>query len=202
MDSDGELYESGLLVSHLNRALLGGLRDLKTVPKLLKRVIRDELWRDRVDPSSTRRYTFSEFAEFVDAPPPDGLATTEKQLRGLCSEDVEARALLDEVLQRPHGVHDLDNVKVSYPTGNNEAQALRRLRKSRNDLYQRVLLGELSAHKASIIAGFRKPTASLPVDSPENAIRALARRFTTAELRTAVDALESGRSQANGEETT
>jgi hypothetical protein len=66
-------------------------------------------------------------------------------------------------------------------------QGLRRLRTLRPDLHQRVVDGELSVHAAMIEAGFRKPKMTVPVDSPEAAIRALLRRFTADDLREALD---------------
>ncbi len=46
--------EAGLVVGALTRALLDGSRDLGTVPGLLVRIIDEELWRDRIDPTSGR----------------------------------------------------------------------------------------------------------------------------------------------------
>lgn len=45
---------------------------------------------------------------------------------------------------------------VKAPTGNSRETALRRLRKDRPDLLERVLASELSPHAAMIEAGFRK----------------------------------------------
>jgi hypothetical protein len=73
--------------------------------------------------------------------------------------------------------------------GNSRRDTLRRLRRDRPDLAERVDAGELSAHSAAIEAGFRKPTATVKVDTPANALRALTSRFTVDELRTALDEL-------------
>lgn len=59
---------------------------------------------------------------------------------------------------------------------------LRRLSRSRPDLLARVESGELSAHAAAVQAGIRKPMRSIPVDTPEAAIRALLRVFTVTDL--------------------
>jgi len=74
-----------------------------------------------------------------------------------------------------------DNI-TSTDRGTSDDYTRRRLRRDRPDLYERVVEGELSANAAAIEAGFRRPTASVPVDSPESAIRALMRRFTAEEL--------------------
>jgi len=59
---------------------------------------------------------------------------------------------------------------------------LRRLARSHPDLLARVESGELSAHAAAVQAGIRKPMRSIPVDTPEAAIRALLRVFTVTDL--------------------
>lgn len=46
------------------------------------------------------------------------------------------------------------------PVGNMAAAGLRRLRKDRPDLHERVLAGEVSVNAACIEAGFRKKTDS------------------------------------------
>ena len=53
---------------------------------------------------------------------------------------------------------------------------LRRLARSHPDLLARVESGELSAHAAAVQAGIRKPMRSIPVDTPEAAIRATPRQ--------------------------
>jgi hypothetical protein len=83
----------------------------------------------------------------------------------------------------------VDNIHVYRPDGTARTTALRRLRKDRPDLHARVLAGELSANAAAVEAGFRRPTATVPVDSVEHAVGALARRFTRDELRAAIEAL-------------
>ena len=59
---------------------------------------------------------------------------------------------------------------------------LRRLARSHPDLLARVESGELSANAAAVQAGIRKPMKSIPVDTPDAAIRALLRVFTVTDL--------------------
>jgi len=72
--------------------------------------------------------------------------------------------------------------------GTSSAHALRRLKRDRPDLAQRVLKGEISAHKAAKEAGFRRPTLTAPAD-PEDLARYLKRRFTPEELSLLLTAL-------------
>jgi len=69
-----------------------------------------------------------------------------------------------------------DNVHKPRPSGNSEEAALRRLRKDRPDLYQRVIEKKLSAHGAMVQAGFRPRTITVPVDV-KAAAAVLARHF-------------------------
>jgi len=59
---------------------------------------------------------------------------------------------------------------------------LARLRRDRPDLAQRVTAGELTAHAAAILAGFRKGTWTAPVDADKLAV-AIAARYPHHELR-------------------
>jgi hypothetical protein len=80
-----------------------------------------------------------------------------------------------------------DNI-TSSPRGTSESYVRRRLRRDRPDLLKRVDAGELSANAAAIEAGFRKPKATIPVDTPDAAIGALLRRFSHDELDAALRA--------------
>lgn len=68
-----------------------------------------------------------------------------------------------------------------------QTYALRRLARDRPDLLDKVEAGDLTPNAAAIEAGFRRPMKSIPVDSPENAVRALLRIFTVDELLRAVE---------------
>lgn len=127
---------AGLLVTHLSRAMLDGYRDLRTVPTLVIRLVREHLWQTWADPESGRRYPpngeFASFAQFVVTPVQHGgLGSSIKQLRGLCGEVPEALDLLDRALQNPPHKHaDVNNMNVtpSRPRGTSKEQALRKLR--------------------------------------------------------------------------
>lgn len=169
-------------MAHLSRALLDGSRDLSTVPNLVKRVIGEDMWRQRVDPASGWKIPeppFRTFTEFVGTPAKTGgLGSSVRQLYGLCEADPEARDAIDDQLQkegRPGHRTDLGNnvPKVKRPEGNSEAKALRRLRKDRPDLHARVLAGELKANTAMVEAGFRHKTFTVRADSPQSAARTL-----------------------------
>lgn len=65
-----------------------------------------------------------------------------------------------------------------------------RLARDRPDLHQQVVVGKLTSNAAAIQAGFRKPTATVPIDSVDSAVRALLRRFPSTDIRAALDRAE------------
>jgi hypothetical protein len=71
---------------------------------------------------------------------------------------------------------------LSQSEMNSKPGTLRRLARSHPDLLARVESGELSAHAAAVQAGIRKPMKSIPIDTPDAAIRALLRVFTVTDL--------------------
>lgn len=188
-----DLVRNGELVDAL-RLSLSSTRGLNLVPEAVRAVLDAEAWRDRAEirTAARERYGFASFAEFVATPPLDGL--------GMDAHDIET-------ILRAHDEHDtlrrfkeacshqgartdlVNNVhEVERPQGNQRSRALARLHRDRPDLYARVIAGELSAHAAAIEAGFRPRTASVPIDSPEAAVRALLRRFTREQLSAALRA--------------
>lgn len=187
------LREAGVLVAHLQRALLDGSRDLAQVPVMLKRIIADGMWAERTDPLSGRRYgPFTSFEHFVATPRDEGgLGSTIRQLQGLCKDDPEAKAALTTATQRQQGGDrksedyqiKFDNIQLDpSPTGTSESAALRRLRKDRPDLHERVLAGELKANAAMVEAGFRHHTLTIRTDDPESAARTLRTHMSPEDL--------------------
>ena len=155
---------AGHVVHDLCGAIHNGTFGLGAVPELIKRVLRENLWRDRIVQSTKRRCKFQTFAEFISSPLPKGLGTDLRTLKNLCRDDTEALDLVDRVTQGKHGGDrestPIKNNIVNLAPGNSRANALRRLRKDRPDLHSDVLAGKLTAHGAMVEAGFRrKPTA-------------------------------------------
>lgn len=161
---------AGSLTLSLQESLAEGKHGLDAVPKLIKRIIRDELWRSFYCKPVLAQIEFATFEKYVVDDLPTGLGTTVQMLKNICRDDDEALSLIDKATQRKAGdwnTHPepdviVDNVNNNIrPTGNTKDAALRRLRKDRADLHEKVIAGEISAHAAMIDAGFRKkPTQS------------------------------------------
>lgn len=185
------------LVDALGSSLRRGDHALGTVPALLRQVLENEAWRD-FETSRGDLVHHDRFAEFVTTPPLKGLGATVDLVRRIVADDVELLDLLDRALQNPVGgsrkieLND-DNVNVEFdlerPSGNSESAALRRLRKDRPDLHADVLAERLSAHAAMVIAGFRRKTQTVRMDSPESAAETLRKHMAPEQLRALVKLL-------------
>ena len=186
------------IVVQLRKAVSSGAYDLETVPRMLRYLLENDLWRERYV-RDIGLVQFSSFTRFVQTPPLEGLGTTLDALKRLCSHDLATLSALDRVAQaeqRPGERTDLldivkevdadDSAGENWPHGNERQYAIRKLRTSRPDLHEKVLAGELSPHAAMIAAGFRRRTLTVPAE-PVGAIRALLRHFSADELRTALD---------------
>jgi hypothetical protein len=171
------LREAGTIVAHLRRALLDGSRDLSTVPGLIRRIIADGMWHERVDPPSARALgPFRSFDEFAGtAAAKGGLGSSVRQLRQLCQDDKEALDAIDQVTGHNQGQRTdlVNNINEVRPQGTSQAQALRRLRKDAPELHADVLAERLTAHAAMVKAGYRQKTVTVPVARPESVARAL-----------------------------
>jgi hypothetical protein len=175
------MRERGAVINSAAQMLSSGDVNLDTMPQLILRIINEGMWRQRAIPQ--RRWElsreFATFEEFVTADPLDGLKTSIRTLKDLCRRDVRAQEAIDRATQREGGrpPKTLDNIQ-GFPSGTSQSVALRRLRKDRPDLLQRVLDGELSAHAAAVEAGYRHRTLNIRADDPEHAARTLRKHFT------------------------
>lgn len=204
-------------VNSLARSLASG-NALANVPSLLKKVIADQMWRERFVTQTKQVITFKSFREFVEADPPEGLRTSVSLLIRICDDykDMEAVSLIAiEVGGKPGGNNNpygmmgkpddnrinLSNTKVDSivdkPTyGNTTDYTVRRLAKKRPDLHAKLLAGQLSPNAAAIEAGFREKKFQLPTD-PTAAGQYLAKRVDAEWMATMLEAYQN---QA-GEET-
>jgi hypothetical protein len=182
------LTENGQLVDAL-RIALSQTEGLDSTPAILRRVLDEDAWRDRLEHRIDGRYTFETFEEFVEAKPLDGLgmhvADIEAILKVRDEHDVLRR--VREACKAQGRRNIASNRRKVHRGGSSRDTTLARLHDQYPELYRRVLDGVMSANAAAIQAGFRKPTASVPIDSAENAIDALLRRFGRDDLRRALD---------------
>jgi hypothetical protein len=176
-----KLREADAIVDSLGKSMQSGETGLRYVPKLLIRVINEDMWRDRVIVKTGERVGFKTFKEFVEANPLEGLGADLDTLKRLCGGEPAAIDALDRVTQRTSADNQpIDNIQELAPTGTSAARALRKLRADAPELHQRVIAGELSPHAAMVEAGFRRKMFQIPSDI-DGAIAAIQRHFTEEE---------------------
>jgi hypothetical protein len=150
--SDQNGREFFLLYSTLQRA-----RNLKSVPEMLKRIIKQNTWKKWTWVGRT--FEAQTLAEYLTRPIPQGLGANLDFIEKVISDDVEALAMFREGTTREPHQHkngDTDNVSIKPKHGNAKAYLLDRLKRERPDLFIEVREGRLSVHKAAKIAGWVK----------------------------------------------
>ncbi len=168
----------------------GNLFDV--LPAIIKRIIKDELWKGRNKGPKDDGAAFTSFREFVEYPLWHGLECPWSRLVLYCEHDEECRALLlGQVGEQPtrsdagakggRGNKATDNIS-SFKHGTDPTYTLARLKRDAPDLAKMVIDGDISANAAAIQAGFRKPTKTIPIDTPASAVRALLRVFSAEEI--------------------
>lgn len=196
--TDNPLVKFDHTVALLTSSVRRGSSGLHSVPGLVKQIIREDMWQKRVIEATGELVECKTFAEFVTSPPPKGVGTDVETLKRLCHEDMEALDLIDQATTNDEGgdkrssdyktTVSIINSETERPAGTTRQYALRKLRKDAPELHAKVLAGEVSPHQAMIEAGFRRKTATIPLD-PEGAARAIIRHFEYDDLLTLVDLL-------------
>jgi len=165
------------VIEYLRTAIFDGRCGLSDVPELIKRVVKEDLWRTRTLPKTGETVVFSSFEEFLRTSAPEGLGTDYQTLHRLCANDLETLDLLEQTKtlrkrggdRRSETFKD-DNVNFEKSSqGNSLTYALRRLRQHRPDLHGQIIAGELSVNRAMIEAGYRKQPLKISRDVRETA---------------------------------
>jgi len=163
-------------VNDLQQAIgRGGSALFDTVPFILRKVIEDKAWADRCDKDGAR---FASFEAFVTCKLWHGLESTIDDLIAYCRNHPEVQALIrGEVGKLKDKPGPSNGSNATNSDGDRGATyCLRRLKRDNPELAERVVSGDLSAHAAAVLAGFRKATWTAPADAEALAV-AVARRF-------------------------
>lgn len=167
-------------VQGLMSAFSRGDRSLSSVPGALESVISSGAWRHYITDGGTEVYHEC-FEDFVTAKPLAGLGSSMEQLRGLCIRSPNALRAIDSEVSaagKQGGQEGNQNAAkdknernniTSVSRGTSASHTLKRLKRDDPQLAQRVIDGELSAHAAAILAGFRKPSITLQANNAEHA---------------------------------
>ena len=186
------------VIEYLRTAIFDGKCGLADVPHLIKRVIKEDLWQERIIPRSNEKIVFRTFEEFLQTATPEGLGTELKTIQKLSSEDLETLDLLEQVKTKRFwgGNRKSANFKIDKinferaKKGTSVEYSLKRLRKQRPDLHQQVIQGKISANQAMIEAGFRKPKIEIS-KSLEKLIEFIKKHFDQTEINYLMEKLKN-----------
>jgi hypothetical protein len=181
-------------VDHLNQVMMdGGEKAFEIVPTILSKVIRNRLWAERTDKNGT---PFRSFEAFAACPRWRGLESSIDDLLAYCRKREDVQKLIKSEVDPPRecrrptkeeSISKCDNITLT-DRGTSSTYALKRLKRDAPELFAEVVEGRLSANKAAIRAGFRKPSLTVPLD-PEGLARAVRRHFTSEEVQRLIRAL-------------
>jgi hypothetical protein len=151
--------------------------DLALIATTLKAVINREQWKQWK--WIGQEFKCNSLRECLLRKPPNGIGADLNVLRRVIYDDKQALDMLDKALQNPVGSNQypgqaalpidepLYNIQAlpRAPSGTSIEAAIRRLRADERpiakDLHAKVLLGELSPHRAAVLAGYRKEPTPL-----------------------------------------
>lgn len=171
---------NAVLVEALGSSLRRGGNALDDIPDLLKRILREEAWREFITPRGAL-VRHGRFVDFVTTTPTAGLGASVELVERIVVDDPEAVTLLRDVLKEKPGPKSRD-VITRTETGTSRGYALQRLLRDAPELHAEVLAKRLSAHAAMVQAGFQPKTISIPIARPESVARALRKHMTPDDL--------------------
>lgn len=186
------LVENGEKVREL-RKMLNGFGDDYPFVGAISDLIDYDRWREFIEPGDRNRKTYQAFTEFCRK----SLQCHPETLMDRVRDSPSLKAKIEELATRPPGRPKSEDPPASGRTddnitsyspkkGTSQASGMRRLVKDRPDLAKKVERGELTVHAAALMAGHRKPTVTVRVDTPDEAIRGLLKHFGAEELKDAV----------------
>lgn len=141
----------------LSPVIRHGVGNLTHVPGLIKRIIKDELWRTR-KVETGEVVELKSFRELITAKPYAGWDEDPNKIEAIIRDDPEALALWTEAMELKPGpkTDNSHNNIMRIKQGTSRSYTVSRLSKTRPDLFKQVVAGKLSANAAAIEAGWRK----------------------------------------------
>jgi len=143
-------------------ALSDGETNLSIFPKLLRRIINEQAWKNRKVPGKGM-VAMKSLRELVTTPPITGWGEDPAKIEAVIRDDAEVLAMWREAMKCVNQ-HDLpcNNItRQEAKTGTSRAYTVSRLQRESPELFAKVAAGEMSANAAAIKAGFRKRKTAL-----------------------------------------
>ncbi len=185
----------------------GGARLFEILPAQLRNVLKQKLWLDCTDKNGK---SFTSFEAFVVHRLPQGLESRIDDLLNFCRKAEDVQALIRAAIQpvgdvggtganqytkakAESGQSNICNTKSAQEKPKRQANAayiIGRLKKEgETKLAEQVIAGKVSAHTAAVQTGIRHERIAVRVDTPENALRPLVKKFGIPKLQKALDSL-------------
>lgn len=156
------------ICSACEQAIRHGVGRLDAVPGLIKRIITEELWRER-KVETGEIVKLNSFRELITGKRYKGWETNPKQVEAVIRTDPDVLAMWKKEMYGHHGgdrkseqviKHDIIMLDKAVQ-GTSRSYTVARLKDQRPDLFAQVKSGKLSANAAAIKAGFRKKKTAL-----------------------------------------
>lgn len=145
----------------------GGQHLLQVLPAAIRSIIEERLWVNEIDAHGK---PFNSFEAFVVHPLWQGLECTISDLLHYCRKRPDVQELIQKEVKGvlEHGANRHTSRDMN-PTSRNRASEydLKRLKRDNPEIAERVIIGELSAHRAAVMAGIKKPRWSAPEEINE-----------------------------------
>lgn len=166
------LVQRDQLVDDLRGAIHSGESGLNYVPRLLRKVLETDAWRERFDAKTKQPVAFASFAAFVSTPPTEGLGADMAMInRMVGTADPDLLRLLRDARKVGRGhKRDSDSESIDSESASYTAQ---RLAEHAPEEYEAVKRGEQTIHRAAVKAGIRKHRVPIRLDSADSAARTL-----------------------------
>jgi len=160
MTAANQMIENQQVVQALWDAVNTSAGNLATIKPLIRKILKTEPWKERLVPQlGAEPVRFKSLVEFIQTPPLRGCGWPPEKIPALIKDD--AKLLTDWRRATTASVgkpgHNSDNITISDGRGTSLAYTLDRLEREYPDLFSEVVAKRLSANKAAIKAGFRKP---------------------------------------------
>lgn len=189
MSQDKQEYYKNEIVHSLADAIKRGGRSLQSVPGLLAKLIREDLWVERDVNGNAISYDRTEFRKFVESPYPEGLSTTIETIERLCGDEPEIKDFLaaakrGKVGRPPKAMGQTDgrgNVRddenpaesAGYYSSGKVDYRINRLRDEAPKLHSKVLFEGMSVNEAYIKAGFAPRRVAVNMNDAQSAYNTL-----------------------------
>jgi hypothetical protein len=155
---------------------------MDSVPGLLRRIITEDMWQERIVPESGEVITFERFEDFVTTDPLDGLGTTMDVVKALCKKQEDVLALLRGLVpeEGKHGTNQHSGLSIASPSakgGTTVEYTIARLKRDNPPLAEKVIQGTITAAEARRQAGWEKEKIAIRLDDPKSAAQTILKRM-------------------------